>query len=141
MIIFASEDIGNANPTALVLANATFGSGKQIGYPEARLSAHAPLTSLLRIRVMPYAAISKKVQYGTKEIHGKPPLCNAPTGLMKNGLWGKTINMHMIIAKAILSNRILPDELKGTTFDEPGATPREEDTKVSRKPLKDKYNY
>ena len=101
MLILASEDIGNANPTALVLANATFSAVTTIGYPEARiiLSQCATYLASTPKSNASYMAIGE-AQKIVKEKGNLPvplPLRNAPTKLMKDIGYGKNYAYAMIM--------------------------------------------
>jgi putative ATPase len=146
LLILASEDIGNANPTALVMANATFEAVNKIGYPESQL-----ILSQCAI----YLASSAKSNSATVAIgnaleavrqHGdlSVPLHirNAPTRLMKNMGYGKDYKYSHGYEGNFSEQEYLPKEISGKAFYEPGKNAREEELRKFLKSLwKDKYNY
>ncbi len=146
MLILASEDIGNANANALLLANATFDAVNKIGYPESQL-----ILSQCAI----YLASSAKSNSATTAIgaamaavkqHGdlSVPLHirNAPTKLMKKEGYGKGYEYSHNYDNNFSPQEYLPDEIKGTAFYNPGANAREEELKKHLKNLwKNKYGY
>ncbi len=146
MVILASEDIGNANPTALVMANATFDAVNKIGYPESNL-----ILSQCAI----YLASSAKSNSATVAIgsameavrqHGdlSVPLHirNAPTKLMKNMNYGKGYQYSHSYDGNFSEQEYLPKEISGKKFYDPGKNAREEELRKFLKSLwKDKYGY
>ncbi|GAB4094315.1 replication-associated recombination protein A [Flaviaesturariibacter terrae] len=131
MLIFAAEDVGNANPTALVLANATFDAVSKIGYPESRI---------ILAQCCTYLASSPKsnasyvaIEDAIRTVHDKGDLPvplhirNAPTGLMKRMGYGKNYKYAHDYEGSFAEQEFLPEELKGTAFYTPGKTPREEE--------------
>jgi putative ATPase len=146
MVILASEDIGNANPTALVIANATFEAVNKIGYPES---------SLILSQCAIYLASSAKSNSATTAIgeamsavkeHGDLPVPlhvrNAPTRLMKNLGYGKDYQYSHSYEGNFSSQEYLPEEISGTKFYDPGKNAREEELRKFLKNLwKDKYGY
>ncbi len=146
MVIFASEDIGNANPTALVLANAAFEAVNKIGYPESRIILAQCATYLASSHKSnaSYMAIEEAIGIVHKEGDLPVPLHirNAPTGLMKKLGYGKNYQYAHSYEGNFSEQEFLPDQLKGTTFYDPGKNPREEELRRFLKSLwKDKYNY
>lgn len=146
MIIFASEDIGNANPTALVLANATFDAVNKIGYPESRIILAQCATYLASSHKSnaSYMAIEEAIEMVHKEGDLPVPLHirNAPTGLMKKLGYGKNYKYAHSYERNFTEQEFLPDKIKGTTFYDPGKNPREEELRKFLKTLwKDKYKY
>jgi putative ATPase len=146
MVIFASEDIGNANPTALVLANAAFDAVNKIGYPEARIILAQCATYLASSHKSnaSYMAIEDALETVQKEGDLPVPLHirNAPTGLMKRMGYGKNYKYAHSYEGNFTEQEFLPDKLSGTMFYEPGKNPREEELrKFLRNLWKDKYNY
>jgi putative ATPase len=146
MVIFASEDIGNANPTALVLANAAFEAVNKIGYPEARIilaQCATYLASSYKSNAS-YMAISEALDTVHKEGDLPVPLHirNAPTGLMKKMGYGKNYKYAHDYEKNFTEQEFLPDKIAGTAFYEPGKNPREEELRKFLRTLwKGKYNY
>ena len=146
MVIFASEDIGNANPNALLLANATFDAVNKIGYPESRIILAQCATYLASTPKSnaSYMAIEEAIQTVHKEGDLPVPLHirNAPTGLMKGLGYGKNYKYAHSYEGAFVEQEFLPGKLSGTVFYEPGKTPREEELrKYLRSLWKEKYKY
>jgi putative ATPase len=146
MVIFASEDIGNANPTALVLANAVFEAVNKIGYPEARIILAQGATYLASSHKSnaSYMAIEDALGTVQKEGDLSVPLHvrNAPTGLMKRLGYGKNYKYAHSFESNFTEQEFLPDEIKGTKFYDPGKNPREEELRKFLRGLwKDKYDY
>ena len=146
MLILASEDIGNANPNALLLANACFDAVNKIGYPES---------SLILSQCATYLASSPKSNASLKAIaaasaavkqFGDLPvplhIRNAPTKLMKNLDYGKDYQYSHSYEKNFSAQEYLPKEISGTKFFDPGHNAREEELRKFLKNLwKDKYDY
>ncbi|MFA5620141.1 MAG: replication-associated recombination protein A [Weeksellaceae bacterium] len=146
MLILASEDIGNANPTALVLANNTFQAVSVIGYPESRiiLSQCAVYLANSPKSNSTYEAISKAQQIvrQTGDLSVPLQLRNAPTQLMKELDYGKDYKYAHAYDGNFAEQEFLPDEISGTTFYEPGNNTREQADKNSlAKKWKGKYGY
>ena len=146
MVILASEDIGNANPTALVMANATFDAVNKIGYPEARiiLSQCAVYLASSAKSNAAYAAIEAAL--ATVREKGDLPvplhIRNAPTRLMKNLDYGKDYQYAHNYEKNFSLQEYLPEEISGKKFYDPGNNTREEELRKFLKSLwKDKYGY
>lgn len=146
MVILASEDIGNANPNALLLANATFEAVNKIGYPESRIIlsqcatylASSPKSNAAYLAIG--AAIAAVKQFGDLPV----PLHirNAPTQLMKGLDYGKGYQYAHDYQKNFSPQEYLPPEVKGTTFYNPGNNAREEELRKWLKELwKEKYGY
>jgi len=146
MVILASEDIGNANPTALVLANATFQAVTTIGYPEARivLSQCAIYLASSPKSNASYMAIGK-AQQTVKELGNlSVPLHirNAPTKLMKDLGYGDGYGYAHDHTNNFIEQEFLPEELSGTSFYIPGDNPRENIMReFLKKRWKDKYDF
>ena len=146
MVIFASEDIGNANPTALVLANAAFEAVNKIGYPESRIILAQCATYLASSHKSnaSYMAIEDAIATVQKEGDLPVPLHirNAPTSMMKNIGYGKNYKYAHSYEQNFIEQEFLPGELSGTVFYEPGKNPREEELrKFLRSLWKEKYKY
>ena len=146
MIIFAAEDIGNANPTALVLANATFEAVNKIGYPEARIILAQCATYLASSHKSnaSYMAIEDAIAAVQKQGDLPVPLHirNAPTGLMKKLGYGKDYKYAHSYEGNFTEQEFLPPQLSGTVFYDPGKNPREEEMRKFLRGLwKDKYKY
>ena len=129
MLILASEDIGNATPTAMILANNTFQAVTTIGYPEARiiLSQCAIYLASSPKSNASYKAINKAQQVvkQTGDLSVPIHLRNAPTKLMKELGYGKDYQYAHDYAHNFAFQDYLPDELQGETFYEPSDNPRE----------------
>ncbi len=146
LVIFASEDIGNANPNALLLANTTFDAVAKIGYPEARiiLAQCATYLSATPKSNASYAAIGAALEAVRREGDLPVPLHirNAPTGLLKNMGYGKDYKYAHHYEGAFTEQEFLPQKLAGTKFYDPGKTPREAELRTYLRNLwKEKYNY
>ncbi|MEO1487127.1 MAG: replication-associated recombination protein A [Bacteroidota bacterium] len=146
MVILASEDIGNANPTALVLANTTFQAVNTIGYPEARiiLSQCATYLASSAKSNASYVAI-KKAQQTVKEtgdLSVPLPLRNAPTKLMKELGYGKGYQYAHDFEDNFVDAEFLPEEIRGKVLYEPAQNPREKAIREAlKKRWKGKYGY
>jgi putative ATPase len=146
LLILASEDIGNANPTALVMANATFEAVNKIGYPESML-----ILSQCTI----YLASSAKSNSATTAIgqalsavkqHGDLPvplhIRNAPTKLMKDLNYSKGYQYSHDYEKNFSPQEYLPNEIANSKFYDPGRNAREEELRKFLRGLwKEKYGY
>ncbi|MBT1710463.1 replication-associated recombination protein A [Fulvivirgaceae bacterium PWU5] len=146
LVILSSEDIGNANPTALILATNTFQAVNIIGYPEARIilaQCVVYLASSPKSNAS-YMGIGKALQVvaETGDLPVPLQIRNAPTRLMKNMDYGKGYQYAHDFENNFVSMEFLPDKIKGTKFYEPGNNPREEELrKYLRNLWKDKYRY
>jgi putative ATPase len=133
MLIFASEDIGNANPNALLLANNCFDAVNKIGYPESRiiLSQCAIYLASSAKSNASYEAINKGLSLVQKTGNLPVPLHlrNAPTKLMKDMDYGKDYQYSHLGENNFLEQEYLPDEIKGTTLFQPQKNAREEELK------------
>ncbi len=146
MLIFASEDVGNANPNALLLANACFDAVSKIGYPESRIIlsqcatylASSPKSNAAYEAIG--AALSAVHQKGDQPV--PLHLRNAPTKLMKDMQYGKDYQYSHLGEGNFIEQEYLPDGLKGTRFYTPGNNARENELrKFLRDRWKDKYGY
>lgn len=146
MLILASEDIGNANPTALVLANSTFQAVNVLGMPEARipLSQCAIYLAGSEKSNASYIAINKALK-AVKErgALGVPlPLRNAPTQLMKELDYGKDYVYAHDHENHFIDMEFLPKDLEGSRFYEPGKNTKENQIrKFLRLRWREKYDY
>lgn len=146
MVILASEDIGNANPTALIMAANTFQAVNVIGYPEARIilaQCAVYLASSPKSNAS-YMAIEMALQKVNETGDLPVPLSvrNAPTKLMKNLGYGKDYQYAHSFENNFVNMEFLPDELKGMKFYEPGKNAREEEMRKHLRTLwKEKYGY
>lgn len=146
MLILASEDIGNANPNALLLANACFDAVNKIGWPESRiiLSQTAIYLASSPKSNASYMAINMAEQKVRKTGDLSVPLHirNAPTKLMKNAGYGKGYKYAHDYDNNFTDQEFLPEEIAGTTFFEPGNNARENELRKRLKGLwKGKYKY
>jgi putative ATPase len=146
LLILAAEDVGNANPNALLLANACFDAVNKIGWPES---------NLILSQCVIYLATSPKSNSATTAIgaaqaavrnHGDLPvplhIRNAPTRLMKNLDYGKGYQYSHGYEGNFSVQEYLPKELEGTKFYEPGKNAREEELRKFLRGLwGDKYSY
>lgn len=146
LVILASEDIGNANPTALVLANAAFDAVNKIGYPEANIIlsqcviylASSPKSNAAVAAIG--EAVSAVKRYGDLPVPLQ--IRNAPTKLMKNMGYGKNYEYSHSYENNFSPQEYLPGEIAGMKFFDPGKNAREEELRKFLKNLwKDKYNY
>ena len=146
LLILASEDIGNANPTALILANNTFQAVSTIGYPESRiiLSQCAIYLANSTKSNASYKAINKAQQLvrSTGDLSVPLHLRNAPTKLMKDLDYGKDYKYSHDFEGNFSEQEYMPDEIAGTRLYNPGGNPREEQFRnVLKNRWKDKYDY
>ncbi|MDG1968439.1 MAG: replication-associated recombination protein A [Flavobacteriaceae bacterium] len=146
MLILAAEDIGNANPNALVLANSTFQAVNVLGFPEARipLSQCALYLASSEKSNASYTAINK-AQLKVKETGdlGVPlPLRNAPTQLLKELDHGKDYQYAHDHKNNFIPMEFLPEGIEGYRFYEPGENSKENQIrKFLKSRWKDKYGY
>lgn len=146
LLILASEDIGNANPNALLLANNCFTAVNVIGYPEARIILSQCVTYLASSAKSnaAYEAINH-AQALVKQTGNLPvPLHirNAPTKLMKNIGYGKDYKYAHGYEGNFVPQEFFPDELSGTKLYDPGKNAAEDKMREKlRQNWKEKYNY
>ena len=146
MLIFASEDVGNANPNALLLANACFDAVSKIGYPESRIILSQCATYLASSPKSNAAYEAIGAALNSVHQKGDQPvplhLRNAPTKLMKDMQYGKDYQYSHLGEGNFIEQEYLPDGLKGTRFYNPGNNARENELrKFLRDRWKDKYGY
>jgi putative ATPase len=146
MLILSSEDIGNANPTAFIMANNTFQAVATIGYPESRiiLSQCAVYLATSPKSNASYQAIGKAQQIvkQTGDLSVPIHLRNAPTPLMKELGYGEEYKYSHDYANNFAEQEFLPDAITGTAIYEPGNNARENSTREFLKNRwKDKYGY
>jgi putative ATPase len=146
MLILASEDIGLANPNALLLARACFEAVNVIGWPESRiiLSEAAIYLATSPKSNSSYLAIDEAI--GRVRSEGDLPvplnIRNAPTRLMKDLGYGKDYKYAHSYEGNFIPDNFLPDGLKGTVFYDPGKNPREEEIRKRLSGMwKNIYNY
>jgi putative ATPase len=146
LLIAASEDIGNANPTALVMANNTFQAVSTIGYPEARiiLSQCATYLACSPKSNAAYKAIgdAQELVKTTGDLSVPLEIRNAPTKLMKTLGYGKNYKYAHNYDGNFADQEFLPEAIKGTKIYDPGDNAREqEQRKFLKLRWKNKYNY
>ncbi|MBY0487715.1 MAG: replication-associated recombination protein A [Flavobacteriaceae bacterium] len=146
MLILSSEDIGNANPTAFIMANNTFQAVATIGYPESRIIlsqcavylATSPKSNASYMAIGEAQAIVKQTGDLPVPIH----LRNAPTKLMKELGYGDEYQYSHNYANNFSEQEYLPDAIRETKFYDPGSNSRENGTREFLKNRwKDKYGY
>lgn len=146
LIISASEDIGLANPTALVIANETFSAIERIGMPEGRIVLSQ---CVIYLATSPksnasYSAIA--IALGEVESSGDLPvpihLRNAPNAWMKQQGFGKGYTHDHAAPEHFSGQEFLPEQISGTQFYEPGSNPKEQTIREKLRTLwKSKYGY
>jgi len=146
MLILSSEDIGNANPTAFIMANNTFQAVATIGYPESRIIlsqcavylATSPKSNASYMAIGEAQALVKQTGDLPVPIH----LRNAPTKLMKELGYGDEYQYSHSYANNFSEQEYLPEAIKETKFYDPGNNSRENGTREFLKNRwKDKYGY
>jgi putative ATPase len=145
MLILAAEDIGLANPNALLLARACFEAINVIGWPESRiiLAEAAVYLATSPKSNASYMAIENAIAKvrETGDLPVPLHIRNAPTGLMKNLGYGKEYKYAHSYEGNFVADNFLPEELRGTIFYEPGANQREEEIRKKLSGMwKDIYN-
>ena len=146
MVILASEDIGNANPTALVLANSTYEAVNRIGWPESRiiLSQCATYLACSPKSNAAYLAIDKALETvrRTGDLPVPMAIRNAPTRMMKDMGYGKGYLYAHDHEDGFAELEFLPESLGGTRYYDPGKNAREEEMRrFLRQRWKEKYGY
>ena len=146
LLILASEDIGNANPNALLLANTCFQAVNVIGWPESRIILSQAVTYLASSPKSnaSYEAIGKAQELVSRTGDQSVPLHlrNAPTKLMKNIGYGKEYQYSHSYEGNFSSQEFFPDSLSGTLLYDPGKNDAEEKLRSRLKSLwKEKYKY
>lgn len=146
MLILASEDIGNANPNALLLATTTFQAIEMIGWPESRIIlsqcatylASSPKSNASYMAINNAQALVSK----TGDLPVPLPIRNAPTGLMKKMDYGKGYQYAHDHPGNFVDQEFLPDRIAGTRLYEPGNNSTEARLRdYLKKCWKDKYGY
>ena len=146
LLISASEDIGNANPTALILANNTFQAVSVIGFPESRIIlsqcavylANSPKSNASYLAIAKAQEIVRKTGDLSIPLH----LRNAPTKLMKDLDYGKDYKYSHDYPNNFVTQEFLPDELSGTKIYDPGQNSRENSFReILKNRWKEKYKY
>lgn len=146
LLILAAEDIGNANPNALLMAQTCFESVKVIGWPESRIILAQAVTYLAASAKSnaSYEAINRAIELvkRTGDLPVPLHLRNAPTKLMKELDYGKDYQYAHAFEGNFVHQEYLPDQLSGTVFYEPGNNAAEHKLREHLKKLwKDKYSY
>jgi len=146
MVILASEDIGNANPTALVIANNCFQAVNVIGVPEGRivLSQTATYLACSAKSNAAYLAIDDAIAKvrATGDLPVPLHLRNAPTKLMKNLDYGKDYQYAHAHENNFVNIEFLPESISGNLFYNPGNNPRENEMRnFLKQRWKEKYGY
>ncbi|MBC7888669.1 MAG: replication-associated recombination protein A [Ferruginibacter sp.] len=146
LLILASEDIGNANPNALLLANATFDAVNKIGYPESGIILSQCVTYLASSAKSNAAVVAISEAMAAVQQHGDLPvplhIRNAPTKLMKHLNYGKDYAYSHNYENNFTPQEYLPNKLTGTSFYKPGNNAREQELQKYLKNLwKGKYGY
>ena len=146
MLILASEDIGNANPNALLLANACFDAVNKIGWPESRIILSQTVTYLASSPKSNAAVAAIDAAQAVVRQTGDLPvplhLRNAPTKLMKDLGYAKGYKYAHAYEGNFVDQEFLPDEISGTVFYEPQDNPRERELRKNlRERWKGKYGY
>ena len=146
LLILASEDIGNANPTALVIANNCFQAVNVIGWPESRIIlsqcttylASSPKSNASYMAINEAQAIVEKTGDLPVPLH----IRNAPTKLMKEIGYGKNYQYDHSHENNFAAQEFLPEKIKGKKFFEPGSNARENEMRQYLRNLwKEKYGY
>lgn len=146
LLILASEDIGNANPTALIMANNTFQAVSTIGHPESRiiLSQCATYLACSPKSNAAYEAINKAQELvkNTGDLSVPHAIRNAPTKLMKELGYGEDYKYAHSYENNFAKQEFLPEDIKNTTLYNPGNNSREQAQREFLKiRWKDKYKY
>ena len=146
MLIFSSEDIGNANPNAFLLANACFDAVSKIGYPESRIIlsqcviylASSPKSNASIESIDHALALVNQTGNLAVPLH----LRNAPTRLMKDLSYGKNYQYSHNGEHNFIEQEYLPNEIKNTTLYQPQKNTREQEIKkFLQERWKGKYGY
>jgi putative ATPase len=146
MVILASEDIGNANPNALLLATSAFNAVNIIGMPEGRIILGQCVTYLACSAKSNASYMGINEAIAAVEATGDLPvplhLRNAPTRLMKDLDYGKNYQYAHSFENNFIDQEFLPEKLSGKKFYEPGNNAREAEQRLYLKKLwKEKYGY
>jgi len=146
LLILSSEDIGNANPTALVIANNTFQAVSTIGNPESRIILSQCVTYLACSPKSnaAYKAIGKAQQivHDTGDLSVPLSIRNAPTKLMKEIGYGENYQYAHNYENNFANQEFLPKEISNTRFYEPGNNSRENaQREFLKERWKEKYGY
>ena len=146
LVISASEDIGNANPTALVIATNCFHAVNMIGYPESRIIlsqcttylASSPKSNSAYVAIKDAQSLVRETGDLSIPLH----LRNAPTKLMKDQDYGKGYKYAHSYPGNFVDQEFLPTEIIGTKLYDPGENARENEMRKQLRTLwKNKYGY
>lgn len=146
MVILASEDIGNANPNALLLATTTFQAVEMIGYPECRIIlsqcatylASSPKSNASYVAINDAQALVRK----TGDLSIPLNIRNAPTKLMKNMGYGKNYEYAHNYKDNFVAHEFMPEKIAGTKLYDPGDSAAENRLReYLRNNWKEKYGY
>jgi len=133
MVILAAEDIGMANPNALLLAQSCFDAVNVIGWPESRIILSEAAVYLATSPKSNASYMAIEAATGAVKENGDLPvplhIRNAPTKLMKDLGYHKDYKYAHSYEGNFIPDNFLPEELKGTKFYEPGNNPKEEETR------------
>lgn len=133
LVILASEDIGNANPHALLLANATFDAVNKIGFPESKIILSQCATYLASSPKSNAAVMAIGDAEALVSLYGDLPvplhIRNAPTKLMKDLDYGKNYQYSHNGEGNFIEQEYLPEKIKGQTLYKPGYNARENELK------------
>lgn len=146
MLILSSEDIGNANPNALLLANACFDAVNKIGWPESRIILSQTVTYLASSAKSNAAVAAIDAAQSLVQKMGDLPvplhLRNAPTKLMKEIGYGDGYKYAHAFEGNFVEQEFLPEQISGTKLYDPQDNPRERELRKSlRDRWKEKYGY
>lgn len=146
MLILAAEDIGLANPNALLLAQACFESINVVGWPESRIILSETAVFLATSSKSNASCVAIDSAQALVREKGDLPvplhIRNAPTRLMKDLGYSKGYKYAHDFEGNFIKDEFLPDEISGTRLYDPGANPREEEIRKKLKDMwKGKYNY
>ena len=144
LIISASEDIGLANPNALLIANTTFEAVEKIGWPESRiiLSQCAIYLANSPKGNAAYMAINnaQSIVQNTGNLNVPLPIRNASSALMKELGYGEKYKYSHDFDGNFAAQEFLPEEIKGSSFYKAGSSPKEKDIENNQNALwKNKY--
>lgn len=145
LLILASEDVGMANPNALLLANACFEAVERIGWPESRIILSQ---CVIYLATSPksnasYMAINQAQQKVREsgDLSVPLPIRNAPTDLMKELGYGKNYQYSHDYKQSFSGQEYLPEEISGASFYDPGDNAKENSVRGLLKVLWPKYQY
>ena len=146
MLILASEDIGNANPNALLLANACFDAVNKIGWPESRIILSQTVTYLASLAKSNASVAAIDAAQSLVQKTGDLPvplhLRNAPTKLMKEIGYGDGYKYAHAFEGNFVEQEFLPEQISGTKLYDPQDNPRERELRKNlRDKWKEKYGY